>query len=188
MSSRRPDFLNLQSFFKPAKFDAGEWVDIAEKAGMKFIVVTAKHHDGFAMYHSANPYNLVDFAGFGRDILKELSVECARRKMNLGFYYSQSQDWHEEGGFGNNWDFSDKTQKKFDDYFAKKAVPQVEELTKDYGDIFMVWFDTPVQMDDGRTNPARWLIRDWGRGMATSMCLLIMGKPPVSAPRPGCRI
>jgi alpha-L-fucosidase len=146
--------------FKPAKFDAGEWVDIAEKAGMKFIVVTAKHHDGFAMYHSANPYNLVDFAGFGRDLLKELSVECARRKMNLGFYYSQSQDWHEEGGYGNNWDFPDKTQKKFDGYFAKKAVPQVEELTKNYGDIFMVWFDTPVNMDDEKCRQMMDIVRE----------------------------
>ncbi|MCH6255601.1 alpha-L-fucosidase [Puniceicoccaceae bacterium K14] len=136
--------------FKPDRFDASEWVDIAEQAGMKFIVVTAKHHDGFAMYDSDNPYNLVNFAGFGRDILKELSVECAERDMNLGFYYSQSQDWHEEGAFGNSWDFEGltKPQDKFDAYFESKAVPQVEELTKNYGDIFMVWFDTPVQMDD----------------------------------------
>jgi alpha-L-fucosidase len=70
--------------------------------------------------------------------------------MNLGFYYSQSQDWHEEGGVGNHWDFEGvtKPQEKFDAYFAEKAVPQVEELTSDYGDIFMIWFDTPAQMDD----------------------------------------
>ena len=91
--------------FKPLKFNAADWVDIAERAGMRFIVITAKHHDGFAMYKSAHPYNLVDFAGFGRDILKELSEECAGRGMNLGFYYSQSQDWHEKGAAGNHWDF-----------------------------------------------------------------------------------
>lgn len=136
--------------FKPVRFNAKEWVDIAENAGMKFIVVTAKHHDGFAMYKSANRYNLVDFVGFGRDIFKELSVECARRDMNLGFYYSQSQDWHEEGGAGNDWDFGSriKPQDKFDAYFNEKVAMQVNELTKNYGDIFMVWFDTPVQMDD----------------------------------------
>jgi len=136
--------------FRPEKFNAKQWVDIAEAAGMKFIVVTAKHHDGFAMYDSEHPYNLVDFAGFGRDILKELSVECARRDMNLGFYYSQSMDWHEEGGVGNDWDFEGvlKPQHKFDAYFAEKVVPQVEELTKNYGDIFMIWFDTPAQLDD----------------------------------------
>ena len=138
--------------FKPDKFNAKQWVDIAESAGMKFIVVTAKHHDGFAMYDSAHPYNLVDFAGFGRDILKELSVECAQRDMKLGFYYSQSQDWHEEGGVGNHWDFEGvtKPQDKFDAYFEEKAVAQVEELTKNYGDIFMIWFDTPAQMDDAK--------------------------------------
>ena len=75
--------------FTPGKFNAKEWVDIAEMAGMKFIVITSKHHDGFAMYESAHPYNLVDCAGFGRDILKELSEECAGRDMNLGFYYSK---------------------------------------------------------------------------------------------------
>lgn len=136
--------------FKPEKFNAANFVDIAENAGMKFIVITAKHHDGFAMYKSANPYNIVDFAGFGRDVLKELSDECAQRHMKLGFYYSQSQDWHEEGGYGNNWDFEGlaRPQEKFDTYFKQKAVMQVKELTQNYGDIFMVWFDTPTQMSD----------------------------------------
>ncbi|WP_165586756.1 alpha-L-fucosidase [Neotamlana sedimentorum] len=136
--------------FKPDKFNASDWVDIAENAGMKFIVLTAKHHDGFAMYDSKHPYNLLDFAGFGRDVLKELSDECAERNMKLGFYYSQSQDWHEEGGAGNSWDFGSriKPQDKFDAYFKEKAVEQVKELTTNYGDIFMVWFDTPIQMDD----------------------------------------
>jgi len=136
--------------FKPVKYDAKDWLDIAANAGMKFIVLTAKHHDGFAMYKSKHPYNLVDFAGFGRDILKELSDECAERKMNLGFYYSQSQDWHEEGGAGNDWDFGSKIkhQDEFDAYFNDKVAMQVDELTRNYGDIFMVWFDTPIQMDD----------------------------------------
>lgn len=138
------------SKFKPEKFNASDWVDIAENAGMRFIVLTAKHHDGFAMYHSKHPYNLVDFAGFGRDVFKELSVECEKRNMNLGFYYSQSQDWHEKGGVGNDWDFKGvlKPQEDFDAYFKEKVVVQVNELTKNYGDIFMVWFDTPIQMDD----------------------------------------
>ena len=136
--------------FRPEKFNAGDWVDIAEKAGMKFIVVTAKHHDGFAMYDSKHPYNLVDFAGYGRDILKELSEECAKSDLNLGFYYSQSQDWHEKGGVGNDWDFEGvlKPQEDFDAYFNEKVAMQVEELTSEYGDIFMIWFDTPIQMDD----------------------------------------
>lgn len=147
--------------FRPDKFDAAEWVDIAEQAGMKFIVVTAKHHDGFAMYDSAHPYNLVDFSGFGRDLLGELSVECAAREMNLGFYYSQSQDWYESGAFGNSWDYDGllKPQDQFDAYFEAKAVAQVEELTQNYGDIFMVWFDTPVQMDDAKCQQMMDIVR-----------------------------
>lgn len=143
--------------FQPKNFKASDWVDIAEDAGMKFIVVTAKHHDGFAMYDSQNPYDLVDFAGFGRDILKELSEECAERDMNLGFYYSQSFDWHEKGGVGNDWDFDGvlKEQSLFDDYFSNKVVPQVEELTRNYGDIFMIWFDTPAQLSDDQ---CQWLM------------------------------
>ncbi|MBP0905430.1 alpha-L-fucosidase [Mariniflexile gromovii] len=137
--------------FKPNNFNAQEWVSIAEDAGMKFMVVTAKHHDGFAMYDSENPYNLKDYSGFGRDILKELSEACEDRDMNLGFYYSQSQDWHEEGAYGNTWDFpKDMPQEKFDAYFNEKAIPQVKELTQNYGDIFMVWFDTPVRMLDAQ--------------------------------------
>lgn len=139
--------------FKPDNFNAEKWVDIAESAGMKFIVITSKHHDGFAMYNSAHPYNLVDFAGFGRDILKELSIECANRDMGLGFYYSQSQDWHEEGAWGNTWDFPWQTpaelpQEKFDAYFDSKVIPQVKELTTHYGDISMIWFDTPAMLKD----------------------------------------
>jgi len=134
--------------FSPDNFNAKEWVDIAENAGMKFIVITAKHHDGYAMYDSEHPYNLIDFSGFKRDILDELAKECAKRNMKLGFYYSQTQDWHESGGQGNDWDFSSnsKPAKEFDAYFQEKAVAQVEELTKKYGDIFMIWFDTPNQI------------------------------------------
>ncbi|WP_158973979.1 alpha-L-fucosidase [Cellulophaga sp. L1A9] len=136
--------------FKPEKFNAKEWVDIAENAGMKFIVLTAKHHDGFAMYKSKNPYNLFDFTGFNRDILKELAEECKERGMKLGFYYSQDQDWHEKGGAGNDWDFGTviKPEDEFDAYFKEKAVMQIKELTTNYGDIFMVWFDTPFQITD----------------------------------------
>ncbi|PNW29668.1 alpha-L-fucosidase [Formosa algae] len=138
------------SKFKPEKFNAKEWVDIAENAGMKFIVLTAKHHDGFAMYKSKHPYNLYDFAGFNRDIFKELAEECKERDMKLGFYYSQDQDWHEKGGAGNDWDFDSviKPADEFDAYFREKAVMQIKELTTNYDDIFMVWFDTPFQITD----------------------------------------
>ena len=149
------------ALFKPDKFNADEWIDIAKEGGMGFMVVTAKHHDGFAMFKSANPYNLYDFAGFHRDLIGELSKACSRRDMKFGFYYSQSQDWHEEGGEGNDWDFSkDKPQSAFDAYFQNKVVPQVKELTSNYGDIFMVWFDTPRRMDDAKCEQMMKIVKE----------------------------
>ncbi len=88
------------------KFDAEAWVKMAEDAGMKYIVITSKHHDGFAMYGSkVSKYNIVDATPFKRDPLKELAAACARHDIKFGFYYSQSQDWHEPDGTGNTWDF-----------------------------------------------------------------------------------
>ena len=100
------DYEQLAARFNPVKFDADEWVQLAQDAGMKYIVITSKHHDGFAMFKSnVSPYNVVDATPFKRDVLKELADACAKRGMRLGFYYSQSQDWHEKDGAGNTWDF-----------------------------------------------------------------------------------
>ena len=86
--------------FNPVKFNADEWVSIAKNAGMKYIVITSKHHDGFAMFHSkTSPYNIVDATPFQRDPLKELAAACKKQGIKLGFYYSQAQDWHHPGGF-----------------------------------------------------------------------------------------
>ena len=80
-----------------------QWVQLAQDAGMKYIVITSKHHDGFAMFESkASTYNVVDATPFKRDVLKELADACAKRGMRLGFYYSQSQDWHEKDGAGQH--------------------------------------------------------------------------------------
>ena len=89
------------------KFNADQWVSIAKDAGMKYIVITAKHHDGFAMFHSkASPYNIYDATPFHRDPLAELAAACKRQGIRLGFYYSQCQDWHHPGGgaIGGHWD------------------------------------------------------------------------------------
>ena len=83
----------LATQFNPVKFDAEAWVQLAQDAGMKYIVITSKHHDGFAMFKSTvSNYNVLDATPFKRDVLKELADACARRGMRLGFYYSQSQD------------------------------------------------------------------------------------------------
>src|SRR5215208_7365319 len=100
------EYEKLASRFNPVKFNADEWVKLARDAGMKYIVITSKHHDGFALFKSAaSPYNIVDATPYKKDILKQLADACAKRGMRLGFYYSQSQDWHEPDGAGNTWDF-----------------------------------------------------------------------------------
>ncbi|QEG24891.1 alpha-L-fucosidase [Mariniblastus fucicola] len=132
--------------FNPIKFDADEFVGRAKRAGMKYIVITAKHHDGFAMFDSAaGDYNVVDKTPFGRDIMKELADACQKQGIKFGFYYSQAQDWHHPGGFGNNWDKSIKRVSS-DEYVMNKAVPEVKQLLTDYGPIGIFWWDTPRKM------------------------------------------
>src|SRR5579871_6269391 len=120
------EYEQLPKQFDPEKFDADAWVKVAQDAGMKYIVITSKHHDGFAMYGSkVSKYNIVDATPFHRDPLKELSEACARHGIKFGFYYSQSQDWHEPGGMGNTWDFGPDAAKEpvYDEYLRGKAEP-----------------------------------------------------------------
>ena len=145
------EYETLASRFNPVKFDANAWVQLAKDAGMKYIVITSKHHDGFAMFKSsASPYNIVDATPFKRDILKELADACARGGIRLGFYYSQSQDWHERNGAGNDWDFGADEKKDYDQYLRGKAEPQVKELLTNYGKVALIWFDTPRMMTGDR--------------------------------------
>src|SRR5688572_6501200 len=100
------EYEQLARQWNPVKYDAEAWVQLAKDAGMKYIVITSKHHDGFALYDSkVSAWDVVDATPFKRDILKELSAACQKHGMPLGFYYSQSQDWHHPGGAGNDWDF-----------------------------------------------------------------------------------
>ena len=99
---------------------------------------------------SASPYNIVDATPFKRDILKELADACARGGIRLGFYYSQSQDWHERNGAGNEWDFGPDDKKDYDQYLRSKAEPQVKELLTNYGKVALIWFDTPRMMTGDR--------------------------------------
>ena len=141
------EYEQLAAQFNPVKFNADEWVQLAIDAGMKYIVITSKHHDGFAIYGSkVSPYNIVDATPFKRDPLKELAAACARKKIRLGFYYSQAQDWHEPNGAGNTWDFGPDDKKDFDQYLRSKAEPQVQELLTGYGPVCLIWFDTPRMM------------------------------------------
>jgi alpha-L-fucosidase len=141
------EYEQLAAQFNPVKFDAEEWVRIAKDAGMKYIVITAKHHDGFAMYHSrAGKFNIYDATPFRRDPLKELSVAAQKAGIKLCFYYSQTQDWHEPDAVGNDWNFPDESRKNFARYLEEKVKPQVTELLTGYGPIGLIWFDTPRNM------------------------------------------
>lgn len=138
------EYEQLAKKFNPVRFDADKWVKMAKDAGMKYVVITAKHHDGFAMYHShASPYNIVDATPFKRDPMKELADACKKYGLRFGFYYSQTQDWHEPNGAGNDWDFNGDNPPDFTQYLNNKVFPQVKELLTNYGPISVLWFDTP---------------------------------------------
>ena len=131
------------------KFDAEQWMQMADDAGVKYVVITAKHHEGFAMFHSAvDGYNIFDASPFHRDPLIELAAAAKRHGIKLGFYYSQAQDWHHPGGAaaGGHWDRAAQDG-SMDDYIEKVAVPQVKELLSNYGESpAVLWWDTPVGM------------------------------------------
>jgi alpha-L-fucosidase len=145
------EYEKLAQSFNPVKFDADAWVALAKDAGMKYIVITSKHHDGFALFDSkVSRWDVADATPFKRDILKELAAACAKQGLPLGFYYSQAQDWHEPNGAGNTWDFGPDEKKDFDQYLRGKAEPQVRELLTGYGPVALVWFDTPRMMSAER--------------------------------------
>jgi len=132
--------------FNPTRFDADAVVSLAKRAGQKYLVVTAKHHDGFCMYDSKyTDYDIVDATPHARDVLKDLSDACHRHGIRFCFYYSQTQDWHHPGGHGNDWDF-DPATKDFVGYLEEYVKPQVRELLTHYGPIGLIWFDTPLIM------------------------------------------
>jgi len=145
--------------FNPADFDAVEWVKIFKDNGMKYVVITAKHHDGFALYDSAvSDFNIVKHTPFKRDIIKELSEACHAEGLKFGVYYSHAKDWNEPDATGpiNKKDIHNlhpHLPKSFkpdhDSYITRKSLPQVEELFTNYK-IDLIWFDTPHGM-----NPAK---------------------------------
>lgn len=141
------EYMALASGFNPSEFDAEEIVRLAKDAGMKYIIITSKHHEGFAMFDSdADDFNIHDATPCGRDLMKELADACHRNGLGIGFYYSQFQDWTAPGGFrGPETDGSGR-RVSFDEYFRNKVVPQVTELLTNYGEIQLIWFDTPGDM------------------------------------------
>ncbi len=149
------DYKALASQFNPTAFSAHDIVSLAKAAGMKYIVITTKHHDGFAMFDSkADPFNIVAATPYHRDPIRELADECRKQGIKLGFYYSQDQDWTAPGGAAyktgdhnlpsHHWDPAQDGN--FAEYLHKKAIPQLKELLENYGEYpAVIWYDTPTK-------------------------------------------
>jgi alpha-L-fucosidase len=147
------EYANYASLFNPAGFNADEWVKLAKEAGMKYIVITSKHHDGFAMFDSkVSDFDIMDATPFKRDIIREMAEACKKQGMPFGLYYSQAQDWHAPGGaaIGGHWDPAQDGD--MDKYLDEIAVPQVKEILNNYGNIRILWWDTPSDMTPERTS------------------------------------
>lgn len=159
--------------FNPVKYNPDAWVRMAKDAGMKYLVITAKHHDGFALFDSkASGWDVVDATPYGKDLLAPLAEACRKHGIKLGFYYSQAQDWNNPGGSAarkemsegwpnpdaakidaytqehkGHWDPAQETA-TFAEYIDRVSVPQVRELLSNYGDVAVLWWDTPTNMTD----------------------------------------
>jgi len=137
------EYERLPGFFNPIEFDADEWVKMAKEAGMKYITITSRHHDGFSMFDSAaSDYNIVDKTPYGKDVLKMLSDACRKEGIKLFFYYSQL-DWYRDDYFprgrtGNG--ISGRGEGDWNDYIEFMKV-QLTELLTNYGEIGGIWFD-----------------------------------------------
>jgi alpha-L-fucosidase len=147
-------YAKIANVFDPTNFSADEWVSIAKSAGMKYMVITAKHHDGFAMYDSpsSGKYNIVASTPWHRDPVRELADACRKQGLKFGVYYSLGRDWADpdvptKAGYrSNTWDYPDESKKVFDRYFRRKVIPQITELLTQYGPIAVLWFDTPEEI------------------------------------------
>jgi alpha-L-fucosidase len=168
--------------FNPVKYNPEAWVKLAKEAGMKYLVITSKHHDGFALFDSkVTDWDVVDATPYGKDLLKPLAKACKKEGIRLGFYYSQAQDWVHPGGAAarvpaaNGWDNPDSAaidtytkehrghwdsaqEGSMDEYLDKIAVPQVKEILENYGGLDILWWDTPTDMTRERADKFQPLI------------------------------
>ncbi len=160
------EYSALAKDFNPYLFNADKWADRMAKAGAKYVIFTAKHHEGFCMFKTEyNRYNIVDATPFGRDIVGELSEACRRHGLKFGLYYSHALDWSERDAgrasagsrkncnvmsWNNDWDFPGDEGHDFDLYYERKAMFQIRELLTNYGPIASLWFDTPFEITPER--------------------------------------
>lgn len=165
----------LAKAFNPILFSADEWIKLAHDCGMRYFVITAKHHDGFALFKSAaDSFNSADATPFGRDIIAEIAEACYKYGVKLGLYYSQELDWHHPDGGGydnfcacsgvswdNSWDYPDRSKKRFSRCFEEKIKPQVKELLTGYGELCLIWFDTPHTISPEQSLELNRLVKEY---------------------------
>ncbi len=143
--------------FNPLKYDPKFWARLAKEAGMRYMVITSKHHDGFALFPSAvSDWDVQDAAPYAKDLIGPLAKAARKQGLKFGLYYSQAQDWTNPGGAkarmkeGEFWDPAQKGS--FDDYIKNVAVPQTREILTNYQPDIL-WWDTPVWMTLERAAP-----------------------------------
>ncbi|HPT21716.1 MAG TPA: alpha-L-fucosidase [Bacteroidales bacterium] len=165
------EYRETARMFNPVNYDPDAWVKMAKDAGMRYIVITTKHHDGFALFDSkVSDWDVVDATVYGKDLLEPLAAACKKYGIKLGLYYSQAVDWTNPGGAAarrlmkegwpnpdsakidkytlehdGHWDPVQETA-TFDEYIDRIAVPQVKELLTNYGDVSILWWDYDAQM------------------------------------------
>lgn len=160
----RSEYLELAHHFNPTGFNAEQWILQAKQAGMKYFIITAKHHDGFAMYDSkVSDFNIMAQTPFKRDPMAELAAACKKHGVRFGFYYSHAFDWEHPDAPGNDWEYNNpggdkqlhgginwyavhpELLPKAQKYVAEKAIPQIKELIAKYHPDIL-WFDTPSKL------------------------------------------
>ncbi|OXM83414.1 alpha-L-fucosidase [Paenibacillus rigui] len=158
------EYENLASAFHPVHYNAEAWVQAAKAAGMKYLVITAKHHDGFALYDSAvSDFNIVKRTPYGKDPMKALAAACHKEGVKLCFYYSHAMDWHHPDSQGNTHDYpnnigawdpleswvdDEDKRTRYERYLNEKAFPQLKELLTQYGEVAVIWFDCGHKITD----------------------------------------
>lgn len=138
----KDEYLTLLNRFDWDSIDPEEWVLLAKKSGMKYVTLTAKHHDGFALWDSkVTDYDIADHTSPERDIVKELAEACQKHGLKLGLYYSHWVDWEHPYGWDHTKEIYPITPEQYDQYWQEKVMPQMRELLTGYGPISMIWFD-----------------------------------------------
>jgi alpha-L-fucosidase len=144
------DYAKLAHDFNPKDFNASEWANVFRDSGAGYVIFTAKHHDGFAMFDSkTDAWNVRAATPFGRDVVRDVMDACKHDGLRFGVYYSQSQDWSHPGGraSGGSWDPAQAGD--FDAYLRDVSLPQVRELVENYGPSIL-WWDTDLEMTPAR--------------------------------------